>query len=223
MAAASAGPRSGSPTAALVAGSIRTTVPEARTQTTPSAPVMLPARGGGMTAANRPRSKAGTVAPAGVGGGWVDLEVLEVPAMSVHAAASSTATTSAWCQRGTRGGDGRSLAGVGMAHLADPPVERLDPADVLFQGREADGLATRIHVVGIFQQGRTEAPVLLPADRRPVHLGVPLGQRQDLLASRFVHLTGAVNYHTASHHRSRMRVVAGSAAYPISGTASRRR
>src|SRR4029453_172231 len=136
MAAASAGPRSGSPTAALVAGSIRTTVPEARTQTTPSAPVMLPARGGGMTAANRPRSKAGTVAPAGVGGGWVDLEVLEVPAMSVHAAASSTATTSAWCQRGTRGGDGRSLAGGGMAHLADPPVERLDPADVLFQGRE---------------------------------------------------------------------------------------
>src|SRR4029453_18031247 len=138
MAAASAGPRSGSPTAALVAGSIRTTVPEARTQTTPSATVMLPAPERGMTAANRPRSKAGTVAPAGVGGGWVDLEVLEVPAMSVHAAVSSTATTSAWCQRGTRGGDGRSLAGVGMAHLADPPVERLDPADVLFQGWEAD-------------------------------------------------------------------------------------
>jgi len=109
------------PAARLVAGSIRTTVPEASsTQRTPSATVTHPAPGKGMTAANRPRSKAGTVTPVpvGVGGGWVDRGVLGVSATSAHAAAaSSTATTSVLCQRGARSGDGRSLAGVGMAHL----------------------------------------------------------------------------------------------------------
>ena len=81
-----------------------------------------PGAGKGMAAANRPRSKAGTVTPVpvGVGGGWVDRGVLGVSATSAHAAAaSSTATTSVLCQRGAPSGDGRRLAG--LAWPSSPP------------------------------------------------------------------------------------------------------
>jgi hypothetical protein len=123
MASACTGTRSGFPTTSLVRGSIRTTVLEASsTQRTPSVTVTLPAPGRGMTAANRPRSKAGTMTPVpvGVGGGWVDRGVLRVSATSAHAAAaSSTATTSVLCQRGARSGDGRRVAG--LAWPTSPP------------------------------------------------------------------------------------------------------
>jgi hypothetical protein len=107
------------PTAALVSGSIRTTVLEASTQRTPSATAMVPAPGRGMAAANRPRSKAGTVAPVsvGAGGGGVDRGLLGMSAASEQpVTASSTATTSV-CQGGTRRGGGRRVAGPAMAHL----------------------------------------------------------------------------------------------------------
>src|SRR5215218_2804467 len=113
IASASAGTRSGSPTAVLVAGSIPTTVPEpSSTHSFPSGTVMLLAPGRAMTAAKRSRSKAGTVAPApvGVAGGWVDRVVLGVSAASAHpAAATSTATTRVLGQRLKRNGDGRQL------------------------------------------------------------------------------------------------------------------
>src|SRR4029450_2277593 len=117
MASAFAGTRRGSPAAALVAGSMPTTVPEApSTQSFPPATVMLAAPGTAMTAANRSRAKAGTVV-VGAGGGWVD-GLRGLSAAPEHpAAASRTATASVLGQRGGRRGGGRRVAGVGMAQL----------------------------------------------------------------------------------------------------------
>jgi hypothetical protein len=99
----SAGIRSGLPAAVAVAGSIPTTVLAASsTHSLPLATARLLAPEIGMTAANRPRSKAGTVTtvPVGVCGGWVDRRVLGVSAAPEHAAAaSSPSTTSNLCQR----------------------------------------------------------------------------------------------------------------------------
>jgi hypothetical protein len=100
---------------------IRTTVPEASsTQSLPLATVMLPGPETGMLAVNRPRSKAGTVTPVGVGGGWIDRGLLAVSAAPEHpAVATRTATTSSFWQRGARRGDGRRLTRAGVTHL--PP------------------------------------------------------------------------------------------------------
>jgi hypothetical protein len=55
--------------------------------------------------------------------------------------------------------------------------ELFDPADVLFERRKPNSPAACIHLVGILQQGRSERPILLPADRCSVHLDVALHQR----------------------------------------------
>jgi hypothetical protein len=110
----------GLPTTMLVRGSIPTTLLEAAsTHSFPSATVMLAAPGTGMTAANRSRSKAGTVAPVpvGVGGGWVDLGVLGVSAAPEHPAAANSSQTASVRQRGRQGSGGRRVAGPAMAHL----------------------------------------------------------------------------------------------------------
>src|SRR5215218_7350119 len=118
MAAASAGTRSGSPTTWLVAGSIRTTVPEApSTQRTPSATARLLAPGRGMTAANRPRSKAGTVVPLGAGGGGIERGLPGVSAPPEHPAAASSTATASIRPRGAQEDGGRRVAGPAMAHL----------------------------------------------------------------------------------------------------------
>jgi hypothetical protein len=116
-------------TVRLVARSTRVTAssrgaPRSPGARTPSATVTHPAPGRGMTAANRPRSKAGTVTPvpAGVGDGWVDRGVLGVSATSAHAAAASrTATTSVLCQRGARSG----TAGGWRGWHGPPPLPGL--------------------------------------------------------------------------------------------------
>src|SRR5215211_4517517 len=144
MASASAGTRRGLPTTALDARSIRTTVPETRTQSFPLATVMVAAPGRGMTAANRPRSKAGTVALVSVGaaGGWVDRGLLGVSAAPAHpAAASTTATASILCQRGAQGSGGRRVAGPAMTHL---PPRTPDRAPCLPHRYRAGSLRPRL-------------------------------------------------------------------------------
>src|SRR5215218_10474864 len=121
MAAASAGTRRGLPTTPFVAGSSRTTVPApVSTHSLPLATAKLPAPETGRMAANRLRSKTGTVVAVGVDGGWVDGGLLTLWGAPEHpAAASSIATTSSLSQPGPRGDQPRS-ARAGMAHL-DPP------------------------------------------------------------------------------------------------------
>jgi hypothetical protein len=77
-------------------------------------------------AANRLRSKAGTVVAVGVDGGWVDGGLLTLRGAPEHpAAASSSATTSSLSHPGPRGDQPRS-ARAGMAHL-DPPTPAEHP------------------------------------------------------------------------------------------------
>jgi hypothetical protein len=107
----------------LVAGSIRTTVPEASsTQRTPSATVTHPAPGRGNDRGEPAAVEGGHGDPCAGGRGWRlgRSRGAGVSATSGHAAAaSSTATTSVSCQRGARSGDGRRLAG--LAWPSSPP------------------------------------------------------------------------------------------------------
>src|SRR5829696_2580436 len=165
IASASAGTRSGFPTRALVAGSIRTTVPApVSTHSLPLATARLPGPEIGMLVANRARSKVGTVVPVGVGGGWVDRGLLGVSAACKHPAAPSRATaTSMVHQRGAIRGDGRRSARAGMAHL-DPPNSGRAP---LLHHQGLAGSLTHLGALWLAEGPRAGQAVVASSNHRP--------------------------------------------------------